>query len=126
MSWTKPDIQGPAPSPRFYHCAIVIGSAILIHGGFSFDEEYYNEKVKFGTKLKNFYLNDMRLLDTEKMSWIRLSVSGAPPTPRLGHSINVSGSSLILFGGWAYDSGLRKKDKVEDEVSYFKRSFCTR
>lgn len=51
----------------------------------------------------------MRLLDTEKMSWIRFSVSGTPPSPRLGHTINISGRSLLLFGGWSNNSGLKKK-----------------
>lgn len=129
MSWTKPDIEGPVPTPRFYHCAVVIKSAILIHGGYSFKDDYFYQKSKFGTRLKQCYLNDIKLLDTEKMVWIRLSVSGTPPTPRLGHSINISGSSLLMFGGWAHDSGLRKKSKKEgDEVSYFKilntKKFC--
>lgn len=107
MSWSKPDIKGPVPSPRSGHCAINIKNAILIHGGFCFSEDYFYEKEKFGTKLKNFYFNDMRLLDTEKMSWIRFSVSGTPPKPRFGHSLNISGSNLIMFGGWAWDSGNR-------------------
>lgn len=79
MSWTKPDIKGPAPTPRFNHCAVIIKSAILIHGGFHFNQDYFLEKQKFGTRLKDHYLNDMRLLDTEKMSWVRFSVSGTPP-----------------------------------------------
>ena len=52
----------------------------------------------------------MFLLDTEKMSWERFNVSGTPPNPRLGHSINISGGNLLLFGGWSNDSGLRKKN----------------
>jgi len=120
MSWTKPDIGGSAPLSRFYHCAVIIQKAILIHGGYFFEDDYFYEKTKFGTKLKNCYLNDMRLLDTEKMIWIRFSVSGTPPKPRLGHSINISGKSLIMFGGWSYESGLREKREKNDEVSYFK------
>lgn len=57
--------------------------------------------------MKNYYLNDMRLLDTEKMQWVRFSVSGTPPKPRMGHTINISGSSLLMFGGWSNESGLR-------------------
>ena len=120
MSWTKPDINGPSPCPWFYHCAVIIKSAILIHGGYYFNNDYFYEKTKFGTRLKDCYLNDMRLLDTEKMTWIRFSVSGTPPKPRLGHTINISGSSLLMFGGWSYESGLWKKNNKEDEVSYFK------
>jgi hypothetical protein len=31
--------SGPAPSPRKGHCAILIGSNLVIHGGFWFNEE---------------------------------------------------------------------------------------
>ena len=79
----------------------------MIHGGYYFKDDYFYEKTKFGTRLKDCYLNDMRLLDTEKMNWIRFSVSGTPPKPRLGHTINISGKNLIMFGGWDYESGLR-------------------
>lgn len=54
------------------------------------------------------------------MTWVRFSVSGTPPKPRLGHTINISGSSLIMFGGWAFDSGLRTEENSSKEVSYFK------
>lgn len=53
----------------------------------------------------------MRLLDTEKMLWVRFSVSGTPPSPRMGHTLNISGSNLILFGGWSDKSGLREDNK---------------
>lgn len=70
----------------------------------------------------------MRLLDTEKMLWIRFSVSGTPPKPRFGHTINISGNSLVMFGGWAWDSGNRNEEKDLDQVSYFKilntNKFC--
>jgi len=51
MAWSKPEtsgkqiflsnliITGPAPSPRKGHCAILIGSNLVIHGGFYYSEE---------------------------------------------------------------------------------------
>ena len=40
MAWSKPNTSGPAPSPRKGHCAILIGSNLVIHGGFYFNEEH--------------------------------------------------------------------------------------
>lgn len=114
MSWVKPEIKGPPPSARYMHAAVTIKSVILIHSGFCFHEDYFLEKVRFGSKLRECYLNDMRLLDTEKMTWIRFNVSGIPPRPRMGHTFNISGSSLLMFGGWTSESGCRKDVKKED------------
>lgn len=126
MSWAKPDISGPPPSPRYMHAAVTIKSAILIHSGFCFHEDYFFEKVKFGSKLRECYLSDMRLLDTEKMMWIRFNVSGVPPKSRMGHTFNISGSCLLMFGGWTLDSASSKAD--EDDNEQFKilntEKFC--
>jgi hypothetical protein len=53
-----------------------------------------------GTPLSTSYLNDIRVLDTEQLVWSRLRISGIPPDARYGHSFNISGSDIILFGGW--------------------------
>jgi hypothetical protein len=34
MAWSKPNASGPAPSPRKGHCSILIGTNLVIHGGF--------------------------------------------------------------------------------------------
>jgi Rab9 effector protein with kelch motifs len=39
MAWSKPVTSGPAPSPRKGHCSILIGTNLVIHGGFWFNEE---------------------------------------------------------------------------------------
>ena len=63
----------------------------------------------------------MRLLDTEKMTWVWFSVWGTPPSPWMGHSINISGTSLILFGGWTNTSGNKeKKGKNQKSMDYFR------
>jgi len=52
-------------------------------------------------------LNDIRILDTDHFNWSRLRVSGTPPTPRYGHTANVSGADIVVFGGWSMNSGAR-------------------
>lgn len=122
MSWTKPEVKGSPPLPRYYHAAVVIKNTIMIQGGFSFAEELLEDKSKIGSVLQSFYLNDLRLLQTDKMEWVRLAVSGTPPLPRFGHTLNISGSSLVIFGGWSKESNLRVEDVSNDDnsVSYFK------
>ena len=34
MAWKGPETSGPAPSPRKGHCAVLIGSNLVIQGGF--------------------------------------------------------------------------------------------
>ena len=46
--------------------------------------------------LKNCYLNDLRILDTETFVWSRLRVSGTPPNPRYGHTASISGPDIVF------------------------------
>jgi len=66
-------------------------------------------------------LNDLRILDTESFIWSRLRVSGTPPLPRYGHSCNISGPDIIIFGGWTDQSGKREKDDNTNppDIDYF-------
>ena len=122
MSWTKPEVKGSPPLPRYYHASVVIKNTIMIQGGFFFDEKMLSDKSKIGSMLQSFYLNDLRLLQTDKMEWARLPISGTPPNPRFGHTLNISGSSLIIFGGWSKESNSRAEQKESDDnsISYFK------
>ena len=108
-AWTKAETSGPAPSPREGHSAILVGSNLVIHGGFFFDEaSYKKEHKKYGTVLQNCYLSDIRVLDTEALLWSRLRVSGAPPEPRYGHTLDLSEGDIVMFGGWTHKSNLRE------------------
>ena len=112
MAWTQPETSGPAPLPRMGHVATVIGSNILIQGGFSYDKSNVSDKM--GSKLKESYLNDLRVLDTETFVWSRLRVSGVPPRHCYGHSMDISGSDILVFGGY----GIFQKQQG-DVVDYF-------
>lgn len=57
------------------------------------------------------------MLDTALLSWSRLRVSGTPPCPRFGHSLNLSGADIIMFGGWHINSGNRAFKDVQPEGS---------
>jgi len=48
------------------------------------------------------------------MEWSRLKVDGKPIEPRFGHSMNLSGSDILIFGGWSFESGNRTlKDQTK-------------
>ncbi len=47
MAWTKPTCTGPAPVKRKGHCSILIGTNLVIHGGFSFSEDKIKSAGKY-------------------------------------------------------------------------------
>jgi host cell factor len=98
MAWTQPETSGPAPLPRMGHVATVVGTNVLIQGGFYYDKSQVSDKM--GSRLKESYLNDLRVLDTESFVWSRLRVSGVPPRHCYGHSMDISGSDILVFGGY--------------------------
>jgi hypothetical protein len=122
MAWSQPKCEGPLPSPRQGHTAIQVGTNMIIQGGFNFDED--SQKMadfRQGTQLQSCYLNDIRILDTEKYEWARVRVSGTPPLPRYGHTANISGPDIIFFGGWSINSGARGEQNFipPADIDYF-------
>ena len=99
MAWTQPETSGPAPLPRMGHVAAVVGNNIMIQGGFYHDSSRASDS-RMGSKLKECYLNDLRVLDTETLVWSRLRVSGVPPRHCYGHTMDISGSDILVFGGY--------------------------
>lgn len=92
MAWTKPMVSGPEPSPRQGHSAILIGSNLIVHGGFKLREDKLKKcGLAQGNVLRDSFLNDVRVLDTESFTWSRLRISGSPPDARYGHTLNISG-----------------------------------
>ena len=75
-----------------------------------------------GSIVNASYLNDIRVLDTDTFTWSRLRISGEPPEARYGHTLNISGSEIIMFGGWTCTSGHKEKeivDSTKDQCDYF-------
>jgi hypothetical protein len=86
-----------------------VGTNLVVQGGFYFDEATYkHESKKYGNFVQGCYLNDIRVLDTETFLWSRLRVSGTPPEPRYGHTLDLSESDIVMFGGWTRRSNVRE------------------
>lgn len=74
------------------------------------------ESKKYGNYLQGCYLSDIRVLDTETLLWSRLRVSGAPPEPRYGHTLDLSESDIVMFGGWTFKSNLRDQAETTGAI----------
>jgi hypothetical protein len=84
-------------------------------------EEIKTCGLKLGTPTANSYLNDLRVLDTETLVWSRMRIAGTPPEARYGHSLNISVSDILMFGGWTRASGNKANHIVTQGTSeYFK------
>lgn len=121
MAWSRPNVSGPAPSPRQGHSSILIGNNLVVHGGFKLREDQLkNCGLNQGSAVNASYLNDIRVLDTDTFTWSRLRISDEPPEARYGHTLNISGSDIIMFGGWTVNSGNRAKHEIKKEqCDYF-------
>ncbi|CAL1407687.1 unnamed protein product [Linum trigynum] len=100
--WIIPQCIGNPPSPRESHTATIIGgSKMVIFGGSGEGESNY--------------LNDLHVLDLERMVWVAPEVKGEVPVPRDSHcavEIGESSNKLLVFGG---DRG----DRYHGDVDLF-------
>ncbi|KAL3520858.1 hypothetical protein ACH5RR_019007 [Cinchona calisaya] len=82
--WSELTSFGDLPSPRDFAAASAIGNRkIIMYGGWD------------GKK----WLSDVYVLDTISLEWMELSVSGALPPPRCGHTATMVEKRLLVYGG---------------------------
>lgn len=89
MTWEEQSPGGTSPSTRNNHISVVVArTKIFVHGGHD------------GGK----WLNDLHILDTERLCWVTPNVAGECPPARACHSLtHVStdfGRRLVMFGGY--------------------------
>ena len=81
-------VDGDPPPARGGHSAVTVENQIIIFGGSS-----YVSGGKFA------YYNDTRMLDTRNRLWHEMHCSGETPAPRYGHSAELVGSRMFVWGG---------------------------
>ncbi|KAJ9175422.1 hypothetical protein P3X46_013979 [Hevea brasiliensis] len=82
--WSELTSFGDLPSPRDFAAAASIGNRkIVMYGGWD------------GKK----WLSDVYVLDTISLEWMELSVTGALPPPRCGHTATMVEKRLLIYGG---------------------------
>ncbi|KAK1147434.1 Negative regulator of mitotic exit [Aspergillus melleus] len=75
------------PGPRVGHASLLVGNAFIVFGG--------DTKVD-----ENDMLDDtLYLLNTSSRQWSRSIPPGPRPAGRYGHTLNILGSRLYVFGG---------------------------
>ncbi|KAB5559957.1 hypothetical protein GE09DRAFT_1172786 [Coniochaeta sp. 2T2.1] len=75
------------PGPRVGHASLLVGNAFIVYGG--------------DTKIEETDVLDetLYLLNTSTRQWSRALPSGPRPSGRYGHSLNILGSKIYIFGG---------------------------
>lgn len=99
-------IDGDRPSARGGHTATMAENQIVIFGG-----SCYTSGGQFA------YYNDTHVLDTENRLWHKVQCSGEAPTPRYGHSVELVGSRMFVFGGRG-DAGALRDTSFLDLVEW--------
>ncbi|KAH8762979.1 hypothetical protein BGZ57DRAFT_768903 [Hyaloscypha finlandica] len=75
------------PGPRVGHASLLVGNAFIVYGG--------------DTKMEDSDTLDetLYLLNTSTRQWSRAVPAGPRPSGRYGHSLNILGSKIYVFGG---------------------------
>jgi hypothetical protein len=82
--WIPVSALADGPCGRLLHASEAVGRKIVIHGGWNGNEIF----------------NDMWIFNTDSFTWMQPKTSGFGPTPRFGHSLNLTGDGrLLMFGG---------------------------
>ncbi|KAL8686912.1 MAG: hypothetical protein Q9218_006773 [Villophora microphyllina] len=75
------------PGPRVGHASLLVGNAFIVFGG--------DTKVDDQDKLDD----TLYLLNTSTRHWSRSMPPGPRPAGRYGHTLNILGSRIYVFGG---------------------------
>ena len=87
FTWQKVEASGELPTPRSRHSFLGMpsrGLALLFAG------RSVSSKI---------FMNDLYVLDTATLTWMRTVLCGVPPVPRDGAASVVVGSELLVYGG---------------------------
>ncbi|KAL2401588.1 Tip elongation aberrant protein 1 [Exophiala dermatitidis] len=75
------------PGPRVGHASLLVGNAFIVFGG---DTKMDDSDVLDDT---------LYLLNTSSRQWSRAAPPGPRPSGRYGHTLNILGSKIYIFGG---------------------------
>lgn len=84
LHWMVADVQGPMPTGRRQHSAVLVGHHVLFYGG----------------KEKEKTLADVVVLNTQTFEWSTdLKPEGTSPIGRGLHAAVQRGNQILVFGG---------------------------
>eukprot|EP00697_Spironema_sp_BW2_P011756 gnl/Spiro4/27597_TR13730_c0_g1_i3.p1 gnl/Spiro4/27597_TR13730_c0_g1~~gnl/Spiro4/27597_TR13730_c0_g1_i3.p1 ORF type:complete len:799 (-),score=233.97 gnl/Spiro4/27597_TR13730_c0_g1_i3:111-2507(-) len=102
LNWEVPQIGGIPVLARAGHSATLVGAnKIFVIGGYS-DEEFFEALI---------------VLNTELRVWTQPSLKGVGLTPRKGHSANLVGTLIYIYGGYTRNARTLSDLFILDTVS---------
>lgn len=94
--WMQFDIKGSPPEPRSLHTASLVGSQMIIFGGWTNDVSN-NENKENNANFKS--TNSIKVLDLDCLEWKDANIEGKMPPPRAGHSAVVFQNRIYICSG---------------------------
>ncbi|XP_072945657.1 uncharacterized protein [Epargyreus clarus] len=100
MSWSRPELGGPAPLPRSLHTATVIGHHMYVYGGWV---PLVPDESKLATHEKEWKCtNTLASLNLDSMTWDNIALDKfeeCVPRARAGHSAVAIQTRLYIWSG---------------------------
>ncbi|XP_063384765.1 host cell factor 1 [Cydia fagiglandana] len=100
MSWSRPEVGGPAPLPRSLHTATVVGHHMYVYGGWV---PLVPDESKLATHEKEWKCtNTLASLNLENMTWDNIALDkfeDCVPRARAGHSAVAIQTRLYIWSG---------------------------
>lgn len=90
------------PGPRVGHAALLVGNAFIVYGGDTKmeDSDVLDETLYLLNTCRFYRWNgESLLMITATRQWSRAVPAGPRPSGRYGHSLNILGSKIYVFGG---------------------------
>ncbi|KAJ5888439.1 hypothetical protein N7495_008480 [Penicillium taxi] len=87
LSCLQVNTVSDGPGPRVGHASLLVGNAFIVFGG--------DTKINENDALDE----TLYLLNTSSRQWSRAIPPGPRPSGRYGHTLNILGSKLYVFGG---------------------------
>lgn len=88
-NWSSPTTRGEGPAAREGHSAALIGHRLFVFGGCGRSPDDQEET----------YFNDLYVLDTSTLIWIKAATRGPAPAPRDSHTCSSYKNNFIVLGG---------------------------
>jgi len=55
--------------------------------------------ILFGGHSGTLHLSDIHIFDTINLAWMEVEITGVPPKGLRGHTANLIGTNIYIFGG---------------------------
>jgi host cell factor len=96
LVWMQFEVNGIPPESRSLHTASLIGSQMIIFGGWINDTEDIENKENIPNYRSS---NSLKILDLDNLEWQEVDIKGQIPPPRAGHCAVTSNNRVYICSG---------------------------